>query len=126
MKSDRSIATKINCLDCGTLSTQPKHAPHKKKDSAKKLVRTQCPLFCRKVRNDSNCNLAQKHYASKFDDNFICSRSQAFTLSENAITLNLAHQIELTEMIFTTSLMKLLITALRSIFAEASNSSLIR
>ena len=63
---------KITCENCGTQTTKPNLACHKKSCSACTLCCTQCPNFSTKSQNDLNYHNAKKHSAPKRDVTFKC------------------------------------------------------
>ena len=63
---------KGNCENCGTQSTKPNLARHKKRCSAGTLCCTQCSKFSTKSQNDLNYRIAKKHSAPEPDVTFKC------------------------------------------------------
>ena len=62
----------ITCETCGTQTTKPNLARHKKRCSAGKLYCTQCTNFSTKSQKDLNYHIAKKHSAPKPDVTFKC------------------------------------------------------
>ena len=63
---------KVTCENCGTQTTKPNLARHKKSCSAGTLYCTQCPNFSTKSRNYLHYHIAKKHSAPKPDVTFKC------------------------------------------------------
>ena len=63
---------KVECENCGTLTTKLILERHKKSRSAGTLHCTQCPNFFTKSQNDLNYHIAMKHSATKLDVTFKC------------------------------------------------------
>ena len=63
---------KVRCVNCGTQTTKPNLARHKKSCSAGTLFCTQCPNFSTKSQNDLNYHFAKKHSGPKLDLTFKC------------------------------------------------------
>ena len=63
---------KVTCENCGTQTTKPNLARHKKSCSAGTLFCTQCPNFSTKCQIDLNYQIAKKHSAPKPDVTFKC------------------------------------------------------
>ena len=76
---------KVTCENCGTQTTKPNLARHKKRCSVGTLCCTQCPNFSTKSQNDLNYHFAKKHSASKPDIYFKCKLSYADFPGFNAL-----------------------------------------
>ena len=63
---------KLRCENCGTQTTKPNLARHKKRCSAGTLFCSQCPNFSTKLQNDLIYHNAKKHSAPKPDITFKC------------------------------------------------------
>ena len=63
---------KVTYENCGTQTTKPNLARHKKSCSAGTLYCTECPNFSTKSQNDLNYHIAMKHSAPKPDIIFKC------------------------------------------------------
>ena len=63
---------KVTCENCGTQTTKPNLAHHKKRCSFGTLFCTECPNISLKSRNDLNYHNAKKHSAPKLDVTFKC------------------------------------------------------
>ena len=66
---------KVTCEKCGTETTKPYLARHKKSCSAVTFYRSQCPKFSIKSKIDLNYHIAKKHSAPKPVINFKCKLS---------------------------------------------------
>ena len=87
---------KIKCKNCGTQTTKPNLARHKKSCSAGTLHCTQCPNFFTKSQNDvkyHNANsTAPQNLMSSSSVNFVIKSFPAFMLYVNTETLNMNHK----------------------------------
>ena len=63
---------KVTCENCGTQTTKPNLARHKKRCSFGTLYCTHCPNFSTKTQNDLNYHNAKKHSAPKLEVTFKC------------------------------------------------------
>ena len=63
---------KVTCETCGTQTTKPNLARHKKRCSVGTLYCTHCPNFLQKSQNDLNHHFAKQHSAPKPDVTFKC------------------------------------------------------
>ena len=63
---------KITSENCGTQTTKPNLARHKKSCSAGTFYCTQCPSFSTKSQNDLNYLIVKKRSAPKLDITFKC------------------------------------------------------
>ena len=63
---------KVTCDNCGTQTTKPNLARHKRRCPAGTLYCTQCPNFSTKSQNDLNYHIAKKHIVPKLDVTFKC------------------------------------------------------
>ena len=67
----------VTCENCGTQSTKPNLARHKKSCSAGTLYCTHCPNFSTKFQSDLNYHIAKKHSTPKPDVTFKCKLRHA-------------------------------------------------
>ena len=63
---------KVPCEKCGTQTTKPNLARHKKRCSVGTLYCTKCPSSSTKSQNDLNYHIAKKHNDPKSDVTFKC------------------------------------------------------
>ena len=63
---------KVTCQNCGTQTTKPNLARHKKSCSAGSLYCTHCPSLITKSQKWSQLHIAKKHSAPKSDVTFKC------------------------------------------------------
>ena len=63
---------KVTCENCGTQTTKPNLARHKKKCSAGTLHCSHCPNFSTTLQNDLIYHIAKKHSAAEPDITFKC------------------------------------------------------
>ena len=62
----------VTCENCGTQTTKPNLACHRKRCSVGTLCCTQCPNFSTESQNDLSYHNARKHSAPKPDVTFKC------------------------------------------------------
>ena len=63
---------KVTCENCGTQTTKPNLARHKKRCSVGTLYCTHCPNFSTKSQNDLSYHIAKKHSAPEPEVTFKC------------------------------------------------------